>query len=89
MRHTHPAPSPLQVMYPNDTLRRRMQMQGADGRPPRPLRQVVADLVRVEGAGALYRGVGATLIRAIPSTGIQFGAYELAKEAIRMGRAWT
>lgn len=74
-------------MYPNDTLRRRMQLQGADGKPPRSTAQVAIDLLRKEGPLAFYRGVGATLLRAVPSTGIQFGAYEMAKAARQRAKA--
>jgi solute carrier family 25 phosphate transporter 23/24/25/41 len=74
-------------MYPNDTLRRRMQMQGANGAATLSAPQVAMALLRAEGPAAFYRGVGATLLRAVPSTGIQFGAYEMAKSAGRSASA--
>jgi hypothetical protein len=56
-----------------------MQMQGAGGGAALSTPQMALWLLRSEGPGVFYRGVGATLLRAVPSTGIQFGACELAK----------
>ena len=63
-----------------------LQLQGADGAAPQSVAEVARAMLRKEGPLAFYRGVGATLLRAIPSAGIQFGAYEVAKTAIRNSR---
>ena len=69
------------VTYPNDTIRRRLQMQGRGGERERYAGyfDCLLQVVRQEGWGALYRGVGVTLLRTAPNTGIQFAVYEALK----------
>ena len=72
------------LTYPNDVIRRRLQLQGVNGRAAEYsgwldcMRQVV----RREGVGALYRGLGVTILRSIPNTGIQFMVYEACKDLL-------
>ena len=42
----------------------------------------VRKVVRQEGWHALYRGLTITMLRGVPNTGIQFGVYELCKDAL-------
>lgn len=70
------------VTYPNDTIRRRMQLQGVGGRPLKYTSYVecVRLVCRNEGGWrALYRGLSVAVARSVPNTCIQFGLYELAK----------
>ena len=47
--------------------------------PPHFLR-VLVDVVKSEGVGALYRGIGPTLLRTFPATGALFYAMESTKK---------
>ena len=73
------------LTYPNDTLRRRLQLQGAGGKAPAysGYFDCLSKLVRREGWPSLYRGLGITLVRTLPNTGIQFGVYEACKDYLR------
>lgn len=67
--------------YPNDTVRRRLQMQGSGG-TPRIYRNAIhcyVTLAQREGFVAFYRGLTPTLVRAVPNMGVQFATYELFK----------
>ncbi|DBA02270.1 TPA: hypothetical protein N0F65_007680 [Lagenidium giganteum] len=69
------------LTYPNDTVRRRLQMQGSGGAPRiyKNAWDCYVKLARNEGFEAYYRGLLPTLVRAIPNMGIQFATYELLK----------
>ncbi|CAH0476171.1 unnamed protein product [Peronospora belbahrii] len=60
--------------YPNDTVRRRMQMQGAGGttRQYRNAWDCYVKLMKNEGWTVYYRGLTPTLVRAMPNMGVQF-----------------
>ncbi|EKX55013.1 hypothetical protein GUITHDRAFT_83901 [Guillardia theta CCMP2712] len=66
------------VTYPMDTIRRRMQLQGAAGAQILYKNAIdcAAQMVKREGVRSLYRGLTATCIRGVPNTGIQFAVYE-------------
>jgi hypothetical protein len=72
------------LTYPNDVLRRRLQMDGADGARPRYRGYVdcALQVVRSEGWAGLYRGLGVCMVRAVPNTGIQFMVYEGCKDML-------
>ena len=40
-------------------------------------------IVRYEGWVTLYRGLGVTMLRAVPNTGLQFAVYEACKDLIQ------
>jgi solute carrier family 25 phosphate transporter 23/24/25/41 len=44
--------------------------------------QVVASILKEGGPGALYRGLGATTLRLVPSAVVSFGAYELIRKLL-------
>ena len=70
------------VMYPNDTVRRLMQMQGLDG-APRVYKSTLdcwATVMREHGVWRFYRGAGPYLARLAPNAAIQFGTYEALKK---------
>ena len=65
-------------------------MQAADaGEFSSPL-QCINQLVAADGLnGALFRGLGATIVREVPSYGLYFGSYELVAAAIQgFGPVW-
>ena len=72
-------------MYPNDTVRRRMQVAGAMGGGVEdrmftgPL-DCARDTYRRGGVRRFYRGVTPYLIRMVPNAAIQFWVYETCKE---------
>jgi len=68
------------VMFPNDTVRRIMQMQGIDGKVRYKnswdcYRQVVSS----RGIAGLYRGMTANLVRVAPNNALMFGSWEFLK----------
>ena len=78
------------LTYPNDTIRRRLQMQGVNGEPVRyrGWMDCFRQIVKYEGWQSLYRGLGVTMVRSIPNTGIQFAVYEACKDYIFAFEAW-
>jgi len=72
------------LTYPNDTLRRRLQMDGVNGQRPqyRGYVDCALQLARHEGWAAMYRGLGICILRSVPNTGVQFAVYELCKDLI-------
>eukprot|EP01062_Namystynia_karyoxenos_P034355 TRINITY_DN25194_c0_g1_i1.p1 TRINITY_DN25194_c0_g1~~TRINITY_DN25194_c0_g1_i1.p1 ORF type:complete len:345 (+),score=66.30 TRINITY_DN25194_c0_g1_i1:182-1216(+) len=69
------------VLYPLDTLWRRMMADGAWGRPPRygSSWKCIQVVYREEGVRGAWAGAGANALRAIPAAGIQFVAYDALK----------
>ena len=69
------------LTYPIDTVRRRMQLQGARDGPPlyRHSLHCLFKVIRDEGPAALYRGITANLVRTAPNVAIQFTAYDTFK----------
>jgi solute carrier family 25 phosphate transporter 23/24/25/41 len=70
------------VMYPNDTVRRILQMQGLEGGTPRyrSAPHCYAAVLREEGLLRFYRGMTPYLVRMVPNAALQFLAYETLKE---------
>ena len=66
---------PMAACYPLETLRTRMSVAGSLG--GQGVIGYGRSLVRAEGAGALYRGLGASLISVAPYTAVRFGAYDI------------
>jgi len=65
------------VMFPNDTIRRLLQMQGSGGAPIRyrSAWHCWVTVIHEEGVRRLFRGVFPYLIRMVPNSAIQFGVY--------------
>ncbi len=76
------------IMYPNDTVRRRMQVAGAMGGGAEdrvftgPL-DCARDTFARGGLRRFYRGVGPYLVRMVPNAAIQFAVYESLKGLVR------
>eukprot|EP00939_MAST-03C_sp_MAST-3C-sp1_P003715 g3715.t1 len=69
------------VMYPNDTVRRLMQVQTAKGRNRKYLHAIdcYRQVLRDHGPTRFYRGLVSYLIRVVPNAAIQFAAFEVFK----------
>lgn len=70
------------ITYPNDTVRRLLQLQGSRGTTHRftGYWDCVFKTYRSEGIGRFYRGCFINIIRMAPNTAVQFGSYELLKQ---------
>lgn len=68
--------------HPLDVLRKRLQLQGINGRPIqyKSLVDAAVGIVRKEGPGSLYRGLQPICISAIPSAGVSYVVYESVKK---------
>jgi len=69
------------LTYPGDTVRRRMQTNGMAGEAKMYANSwdCVVKIVRIEGAGKLFAGSFANVVRGIPGAAIQFAAYDVCK----------
>lgn len=69
------------ITYPNDTIRRLLQLQGSRGTETKftgyfdCMRKTYAQ----HGITRFYRGVGLNIVRMAPNTAVQFGSYEILK----------
>jgi hypothetical protein len=72
------------LTYPNDTVRRRLQMQGSGGqaRLYSSAWDCYKKLWKHEGFTVYYRGLLPTLVRAMPNMGIQFACYDMFKNIL-------
>ena len=74
------------ITFPNDTVRRRMQMQQViklEGANTKPLYTGMIDcykkLFQKGGVPIFYQGVTANIIRSCPALAVQFGVFEMVK----------
>lgn len=70
------------ISYPNDTIRRLLQLQGSRGTQAEysGYFDCVRKTYKAEGIGRFYRGVTINVIRMAPNAAVQFGSYELLKQ---------
>lgn len=68
-------------LFPLDTVRARLMVSTGVGAARRGLLREGAELVRSEGASALYKGVGAHLLASMPSNGIFYTTFEVVRHA--------
>jgi Mitochondrial carrier protein len=70
------------ITYPNDTVRRLLQLQGSRGTDVKYNGYIdcVVTTYRKEGIARFYRGVTINIIRMAPNAAVQFGSYELLKQ---------
>jgi solute carrier family 25 phosphate transporter 23/24/25/41 len=73
------------VTYPGDTVRRRMQSNGAGGAPRVYTNSLhCARLMwEKEGVAGFFKGAWSNTLRAVPAAAFQFAAYEFFKEQLR------
>ena len=66
------------LIFPGDTLRRRLQTDGAGGTPTKYKNFVdcMKKVVAADGIQGLYRGLVTNVVRCIPGAAIQFAAYD-------------
>mmetsp|Transcript_12142 Transcript_12142/g.23693 ORF Transcript_12142/g.23693 Transcript_12142/m.23693 type:complete len:350 (-) Transcript_12142:171-1220(-) len=74
------------AMYPNDTVRRMMQMQGHNGAPIeyRNSFDCYRKLYKTEGISRFFKGIVPYLVRMMPNSAIQFGAYAMIRETFEL-----
>ena len=72
------------ITYPNDTVRRRLQIQGTPGSELRydGAFDCFFKMWKQEGWRSLYAGIRVTILRGVPNTGIQFCVYEACKDLL-------
>jgi hypothetical protein len=72
------------VTYPGDTVRRRMQNNGAGGAPRvyRNSFHCTAMIFQKEGMRGFFKGAWTNTVRCLPGAGIQFAAYEAMKKVL-------
>jgi solute carrier family 25 phosphate transporter 23/24/25/41 len=70
------------ITYPNDTIRRMLQLQGSRGTQAEVTGywDCVQKTYKAHGVGRFYRGVIINVIRMAPNSAVQFGSYELLKQ---------
>ena len=66
---------------PIDTLKSKLQV-APDGKYPHGIRSVFVDVMKNEGASALFRGLGPIMLRAFPANAACFLGYETAIKVI-------
>lgn len=69
------------ITYPNDTVRRLLQLQGSRGTTTSysGYWDCVRKTYQQHGITRFYRGLTINIIRMAPNTAVQFGSYELLK----------
>lgn len=69
------------ITYPNDTIRRMLQLQGSRGTVIQynGYFHCMTSVVKEHGVSRLYRGWTINMIRMAPNTAVIFGSYELLK----------
>lgn len=72
------------VTYPGDTLRRRMQINGANGtaRQYSTTWDCAKQILAKEGWAGMFAGAGTNCVRAIPGAAIQFFVYDATKHLL-------
>jgi hypothetical protein len=76
------------LTYAGDTVRRRMQTDGAGGRARRygGMVDCFVQVYRAEGVRGFFRGLHINCVRAVPGAAIQFLAYDSLKHLFGVGR---
>lgn len=72
------------VLYPLDTLRRRLQVSGGQGQSEsfRSALVCLQDVLARDGVRGLYRGCLVNVLKTTPGAAVQFVAYDLIKTSI-------
>jgi hypothetical protein len=70
------------ITYPNDTVRRLLQLQGSRGTQTEYTGyfDCVRKTYQREGITRFYRGVTINIVRMAPNAAVQFGSYEVLKQ---------
>lgn len=72
------------VTYPGDTVRRRMQTNGAGGsaRVYKNSIDCTVKMLKNEGLKGFFKGAWTNTVRCLPGAAIQFAAYEACKKVL-------
>lgn len=79
------------IISPLELFRTRLQALARPGEPPPSVRGVFLELqeiARTDGVRGVWRGLGATLWRDVPFSGIYWAGYEILKSNIFVGPRW-
>ncbi|CED84368.1 Mitochondrial carrier protein CGI-69 [Phaffia rhodozyma] len=79
------------IISPVELFRTRLQAHPPPGRPQPTVKSTVIDLRKMvgeSGVRSLWRGIGATLWRDVPFSGIYWGGYEWLKGRVLTGPRW-
>jgi solute carrier family 25 phosphate transporter 23/24/25/41 len=70
--------------YPGDTVRRRMQNNGAGGAPRTYTNSIhcTKEIFKNEGMRGFFKGAWTNTVRAVPGAAVQFAAYEAFKDLL-------
>ncbi|KAK7489872.1 hypothetical protein BaRGS_00018894 [Batillaria attramentaria] len=68
------------AIFPADVCKSRIQVQAVEGQKAPTFLATLISIFRNEGIGALYKGLGPTVVRTFPATGALFLAYETTKK---------
>lgn len=68
-------------LFPLDTVRARLMVSTSVGAARRGILREGMSLVRAEGVGALYKGLGVHLLASVPANGIFYSTYEAVRVA--------
>jgi solute carrier family 25 (mitochondrial phosphate transporter), member 23/24/25/41 len=68
--------------HPLDVVRKRLQLQGIQGRPIQyhSMLDAAFKIVKLEGPKSLYRGLQPMYVSAVPSAGVSYAVYEMTKK---------
>lgn len=71
------------ITYPNDTVRRMLQLQGSRGTETfyKGYFDCIKKVYGKHGISRFYHGIGINIVRMAPNTAVQFGSYELLKRS--------
>jgi len=68
------------IMYPGDTVKRHMQIDGINSNQYTNLRSCVTDIYKKNGIAGFYRGILLNSIKTIPEIIIKFSVYNYVKD---------
>jgi solute carrier family 25 (mitochondrial phosphate transporter), member 23/24/25/41 len=70
------------IMFPFDTVRKRMQVQGIGGAPRVYANsfEAVRGILGAEGVRGFFKGAGTNAVRAVPEAAIQFALYDFTRD---------
>ncbi|OMO65552.1 Mitochondrial carrier protein [Corchorus olitorius] len=70
------------ISFPLEVARKRLMVGALQGKCPPNMAAALAEVIRDEGLGGLYRGWGASCLKVMPSSGITWMFYEAWKDIL-------
>ena len=71
------------AVYPVDVVKTRLQAQPLDKPQYKGVVDCFVKIVKADGPSVLFRGLGATLLRAFPLNAVTFAVYELTLHTLQ------